>query len=324
MTTTLEHEPAALAPLREHARDVHSQNGEDGIIEEIFRRLGELDRSPDQPLWCVEFGAWDGVHLSNTRHLIEAHEAHAVLIEPGEERYRELVDNSAHHAGVTTINSTVESTGERTLDTLLARTDCPERFDLLSIDVDGNDYWVWHAVRAYTPTVVVIEYNPTIPYEDYYPTPRDPRARHGSSLRALRELGQKKGYTLAAVTETNAIFVRTDRFDELRIADTSTRALTEGLTDYRTFLFVTPEGRVRVSGNRVMMWHGLVFDEAAMQQLPAPLRRHHDSYNAITGAILRFLAKRSRRRYERMLAREQRDWEIAEERVRSQQRRGTP
>ena len=58
----------------EHATNVHSQNGEDGVIAEILDRLPELDR------WCVEFGAWDGVHLSNTRHLIESRDFGAVLI----------------------------------------------------------------------------------------------------------------------------------------------------------------------------------------------------------------------------------------------------
>jgi len=59
----------------EHATNVHSGTGEDGVIGEILDRLPETDR------WCVEFGAWDGLNLSNTRHLIESRGYAAVLIE---------------------------------------------------------------------------------------------------------------------------------------------------------------------------------------------------------------------------------------------------
>lgn len=320
MTATLERDTRALTPLREHARNIHSQNGEDGIIEEILRRLGALDRT----LWCVEFGAWDGIHLSNTRHLIESRGAHAILIEPGEERYRELVDNTAQFQGVTTINSTVESAGERRLDALLATTDCPRDFDVLSIDVDGHDYWIWHALSDYTPLVVVIEYNPTIPYEVPYRTPRDPQQRHASSLSAIAQLGVRKGYTLIGATETNAILVRTERVPELRLTDTSIRALTEGLTDYRTFLFATPDGEVKLSGNLVLMWHGVVFDEDAFQPLPRFLRRHHDAMGPLRRWLLVRLEKRSRRKFERRLARRQAKRRVDERRFTPPPPSGTP
>lgn len=303
--TTLPHTTTTretLPPLRDCARNVHSQNGEDGIIEEILRRLGILDRTQSDPLWCVEFGAWDGVHLSNTMHLIETHNAHAVLIEPDADRYLDLVDNTAQFAGVHTIKSVVGSSGDTRLDTLLATTDCPRSFDVLSIDVDGHDYWCWAALENYTPSVVVIEYNQTIPYGVPYRTPRDPSMRHGSSVSALEELGQSKGYALVAVTETNTVFVRRDRVDELRLTDTSIEHLTAGLTDYRTFLFATPDGQVKLAGNLVLMWHGVVYDAEAMQPLPRFMRTHHDAMGPIRKRVLAWMERRSRNRFERTLA----------------------
>ena len=299
-----------LTPLREHARDVHSQFGEDGIIEEIFRRLGELDRPEDRPIWCVEFGAWDGVHLSNTRRLIEAFGAHAVLLEPDPERFRELAGNCEPFARVHTIRSEVECFGAKRLDTLLAGTPCPKAFDLLSIDIDGDEYWVWQAVRQYNPTIVVVEYNPTIPYEDPYISPQDPGQRHGSSLSAIRDLGGRKGYTLVAVTETNLVFVQSDRAPELRLPDDTIDELTEKLTDFRTFLAATPDGRIVILGNRVMMWHGVVLDDRAMQPLPWWLRRHHDALGPIAKKILGWLERRSRRRFELAIQRRT-DLEVA-------------
>ncbi len=284
-----------LATLHEFARDAHSQNGEDGILHEILTRLGAFERPRNEPLWCVEFGAWDGIHLSNSRSLIETHNAHAVLIEPSDERYEELKRNCIGFPGITTIHSTVDTHGPARLDALLKDTDCPHSFDLLSIDIDGHDYWVWDAVRAYTPTVVIAEYNPTIPYEFIQFMPPDERCMNGSSLGEMRDLGRKKGYTLVAATETNCIFVRDDRFPELGLAEESltTRALTKGLTDYRTFLYATPQGELRLAGNRVLMWHGVVLDEEAMQPLPRFLRRHHDGLRGIRKWILDRIVCRS-------------------------------
>ena len=70
--------------LLEHSRNVHSQCGEDGVLQEILRLL------PDRDQWCVEFGAWDGKHLSNTCRLIEEEHYHAVLIEGNPVKFRSL------------------------------------------------------------------------------------------------------------------------------------------------------------------------------------------------------------------------------------------
>jgi hypothetical protein len=75
--------------LNDFKYDVYSQNGEDGIIEEIINRL------PNDKLdyWCVEFGAWDGVYLSNTCNLIRHSNYKAVLIEADKKRYTQLLGN---------------------------------------------------------------------------------------------------------------------------------------------------------------------------------------------------------------------------------------
>jgi hypothetical protein len=92
----------------------------------------------------------------------------------------------------------------------------PPEFDLLSIDVDGNDYWIWKAIDGYHPRVVVIEYNiffgptvrKTIPYNADFHWDKTPY--HGASLAALQKLGREKGYTLvhAESYAPNAFFLR--------------------------------------------------------------------------------------------------------------------
>jgi hypothetical protein len=75
--------------LSDFKYNVYSQNGEDGIIEEIFNWLpkDKLDH------WCVEFGAWDGIHLSNTCNLVRHSNYKAVLIEADKKRYKQLLSN---------------------------------------------------------------------------------------------------------------------------------------------------------------------------------------------------------------------------------------
>jgi len=93
--------------------------------------------------------------------------------------------------------------------------------DLLDIDIDGIDYWVWQAIESVTPRVVVVEYNADFGFERAVTVPYDPRfdrhktAEHryyGASLRAFERLGAQRGYRLVAIEPrgVNAFFVRHD------------------------------------------------------------------------------------------------------------------
>jgi hypothetical protein len=168
--------------LLEFKRDEHSQAGEDGIIEKILEVLPSNDK------WCVEFGAWDGVFLTNTRSLICSKGFSAVLIEADKNRFLELQRNYTQQKDrVITINRFVGFEDNDNLDRILSDTPIPQDFDLLSIDIDGNDYHVWKRVSQYKPKVVVIEFNPTIPTEVRFVQPADPALNHGSSLLSLIE-----------------------------------------------------------------------------------------------------------------------------------------
>jgi len=78
----------------------------------------------------------------------------------------------------------------------------PAAFDVLSIDIDGNDFWVWEAITAFRPRIVVIEYNANLALDSELVMPRDDRHQwdgtdyFGASLGAYRKLGQTKGYEL--------------------------------------------------------------------------------------------------------------------------------
>src|SRR5438132_14120482 len=85
--------------LQEYAKSVHSQYGEDGIIEKILETIGQQDR------WCVEFGAWDGKHLSNTFNLIEHHGYSAVLIEGCSRKFQNLAGTQTLFPKIIPVNA---------------------------------------------------------------------------------------------------------------------------------------------------------------------------------------------------------------------------
>jgi hypothetical protein len=270
--------PKSPTWLLEHRRDVHSQAGEDGVIEAILERLPVRDR------WCVEFGAWDGRHCSNTRNLIDAHGYSAVLIEGDPAKARALREALGGRTGIVTLERYVGFAGEDRLDALLAGTGTPRDFDLLSIDIDGNDHGVWEAVVDYQPKVVCIEFNPTIPLPVRYVQPADPKVSRGSSLAAIVELGSRKGYELVAVTMSNAFFVRAER---LPLFDLESNDPARLWTDQRfvTHLFSGYDGTLFIEGFGGLPWHGVDFHASRLQPLPRALRHPSAGYNAFRRAL---------------------------------------
>ena len=103
------------------------------------------------------------------------------------------------------------------IEELFGRGEVPKEFDLLSIDIDRNDYHVWEKISSYRPRVVAIEYNSLYPPTMSWVIPYDPKAYWDGTTRtgqaeALEELGTKKGYRLVGCTLSgmNAFFVRDD------------------------------------------------------------------------------------------------------------------
>ena len=271
--------PLAMAKpntwLLEHARDVNSQNGEDGILEKIL-----LEVLPETNRWAVEFGAWDGRHLSNTCHLIERHGYSAVLIEGDEERANELI---AHHASddhIHAIHRFVGFTASDGLDAILDGTPCPKDFDLLSVDIDGNDYHVWSAVTNYRPKVVCIEFNPTIPTHADFVQPADMNVSQGTGIGPMVELARRKGYELVAATLCNCIFVRAEDFHHFEIEDNRPEVLRQDLHAL-TYLYVGFDGEVFLEGHDKLSWHNLKIRPKSLQQLPRWLRGHRHAYGPL-------------------------------------------
>jgi hypothetical protein len=269
--------------LLDFVHDVYSQTGEDGVIGKI------LDILPENDGWCVEFGAWDGRHLSNTRNLIESRGYSAVLIEGSEAKYEELRRNYAGQEKVFPVNQFVGFEGGNSLDRILAKTPIPKDFDFLSIDIDGNDYHVWKALTEYRPKVVCVEFNPTIPTEVNFVQEPDPAINQGCSATALYELGKSKGYELVSLLGFNTVFVRSEYFPLFEIEDNSPQALRTS-NEAVTYIFSGYDGTLFLRGHRRLPWHNVELDEAKIQHLPKYLRTYPSNFSKLQSALLRLIA----------------------------------
>ena len=186
---------------------VFSQNGEDGVLAEIIRRSGAPGR------YFVEFGAADGVQ-NNCAFLADVLRWNGLFMDGGDQEYEGLAHRYAGRSEVATAQAMVTP---ENIERLLAEHGVPPEPDVLSIDVDGSDYWIWEAITGYRPRIVVIEYNGSLEPGRRLVQPRDTGAWLltdfiGASIEALVALGERKGYRLVhcEMTGNNAFFVRED------------------------------------------------------------------------------------------------------------------
>ncbi len=192
----------------------YSEGDQDGIIQEIFRRIGVTNK------FFVEFGCGDGLQ-NNTLYLLLGGWKGVWM--DGNPRNIEAVCQ-IHAPSITQKLLTVEHKmlDVENINNVISKLCSQKEVDLLSIDIDGNDYWVWQALDAISPRVVVIEYNATFRppaklVQKYVPNAQWNRTNFfGASLKALECLGNKKGYELVGCSLANgdAFFVRRDCINE--------------------------------------------------------------------------------------------------------------
>lgn len=209
--------------LDAHAANVTSQNGEDGIIRLVLQML------PERDAWCVDCASGDGWTHSNVAQLVMPPSRYRCLMIEANGDKLALADDRWRESGrVTCVNRIVSPYGDDGLAAVIAGSGCevPDRFDFLSIDIDGCDLHVWRSIHGrYRPKVVCIEHNPTIATGILFEQPADLSVRQGASLQSIYAYARSIGYRMLAVTRTNAIFVDERYFGRYGIEDDSPRAL---------------------------------------------------------------------------------------------------
>jgi ABC-type polysaccharide/polyol phosphate transport system ATPase subunit len=194
--------------LRGFEWQVYSQNAEDGILHEIFRRIGVGPRHFAE-LTCAAGYGYNCVRLAVEEGW------RGLFVEPDPNHLQRLLGWCGETPGVRCIQVEVTSAN---VEALLAEHGVPREIDLLSINIAGNDYWVWAAVKHWSPRVVAIEYNGMHPPPRRWVMKENPfykwngTSYFGASLASLAALGTKKGYTLVGTNSTgvHAFFVRDD------------------------------------------------------------------------------------------------------------------
>jgi hypothetical protein len=191
------------APLAEYERKVRSQNAEDGVIEAIFSAIPPASR------YFVEFGVgpnWQDPDY--TRGL----EGNCVFLR--ENGWRGLFMDGADHPLEYGVRR--EYVTPTNINSLLRKHGTPPDVDIISIDVDGQDLWIWMACD-YRPALYILEYNPNfLTLNETCTVVFDPNFRwdgtkyYGASLGALVKVGRDKGYKLVHANGVNAFFVRED------------------------------------------------------------------------------------------------------------------
>jgi len=220
--------PARDLTLFEFERSVFSQFGEDGVIERIFQIIEPTHR------FAVEFGAGDGVRLSNTRNLFLNHGWGGLLIEGDEALAKRMAEEYESNPRVATEHAWVYPGN---VELLFQAQNVPKDLDLLSIDIDSNDYYVWNVIHEYRPKVVLIEFNAEFPPPQravikFHPMNYwDGSTYFGASIQSLYELGKKKGYELVHCEShgANLFFVDSKYYSLFGMRDNTPERLYRGV-----------------------------------------------------------------------------------------------
>jgi hypothetical protein len=204
---TLRGTEKAAAPWRQ---GLHSQNDEDGIIAEIFRRIGAKSKT------FIEIGVGSGLENNTLALLVQGWRG--LWIDANEVEIGQARSNLHPYIASGQLRVEQALITRDNVDSLVQTMGPAAEPDLLSIDIDGNDYYIWQVVQSITPRVVIVEYNATwfppmslsIAYQEQFQWRQN--NYYGASLKALELLARRKRYRLVGCcfAGVNAFFVRAD------------------------------------------------------------------------------------------------------------------
>ena len=223
--------------LAHYGKTVFSQNGEDGIINEIFNRIGTTNK-----FFC-EFGLEDGLESNTALLLLQNWKG--LWIEADKKGYNKILKNFEEPIKNGQLMVKQSFVTPENIEGIFDEFKIPKDLDLLSIDIDSTDYWVRKAITNYKPRVLVMEYNaayfpPIVCIKKKNETYWEGDINMGASLQALHDLNKLKGYKLVGCdfNGVNAFFVRNDCYDEsLFESDTSAEYHYEEFKEIRNYFF---------------------------------------------------------------------------------------
>jgi len=201
--------------LVQYGYKTYSQTDEDGIIAEIFNRIGTTNQR------FIEFGVETGIECNTMNLLIQGWSG--LWLDGSAQNIQRISETLGAYQAAGQLTAVQAFIMAENINDLFTQNGFTGEIDLLCVDIDGNDYWVWQAINVVNPRVVIVEFNgtwrpPTAvvqPYRaDYMWNGQD--NYFGASLKAYEKLGAQKGYSLVGVNYGggNAFFVRNDLVSE--------------------------------------------------------------------------------------------------------------
>jgi len=259
--------------LEKYKKNIFSQNGEDGIIEEILNRLGEKSDKNS-----CEFGAWDGIHLSNCYNLILSKSFKGLFIEGDKKKFIDLKKN-LETKNTILVNKYVTFEGQNSLDRILEANNFNIDFDLLSIDIDGNDYHIFESLKKFKPKIIVIEFNPTIPNDVEFIQEKNDKINQGSSALSILKLAKKKNYSLICATHCNLFFVE-ETFKKIIIGD-NFFSINDFVDDakHKNYIFYGFDGTIFTSKKIALPKHNNLSPK--INQIPKIFRVYPDNFGIL-------------------------------------------
>ncbi|MDP8244107.1 MAG: hypothetical protein P9L94_08515 [Candidatus Hinthialibacter antarcticus] len=210
-----------LSDIEKSEFKVFSQFGEDGIIQYLIR----ITKITNAESIFIEFGV-QNYEESNTRFLLMNNNWKGLIIDGDENNIQHVKKSELYwRQDLTAVTAFIDLDN---INMLISKAGLSGEIGLLSIDIDGNDYWVWEKIDVVNPVIVIVEYNSvfgkshgiTIPYDSIFERNKAHFSNlyWGCSLKALQHLAKRKGYELVGCNQAgnNAFFVRHDRLNGLQ------------------------------------------------------------------------------------------------------------
>ena len=203
--------------LNDYEFKVFSQWGEDGIIDYLISNLEIKNKT------FIEFGV-ENYSEANTKFLLLNKNWSGFILDSSNENVKNIQENEVYWKY--SLHVKCEFITKENVNSVLRLSNFDKNLGLLSIDIDGNDYWIWEEIKDFDPSIVVIEYNSRFGKEKSYVVPYEKNFQrlkkhysgiyYGSSLKALIKLANKKGYSFVCCNSAgnNAFFVKRDLLND--------------------------------------------------------------------------------------------------------------
>jgi hypothetical protein len=199
--------------IQDYEFQIFSQFGDDGIIRYLINNIKNIENK------FIEFGV-ENYEEANTKFLLESFNWEGLIIDSNNNYVSDIKKKNYYWRY--NLNVANEFISKENINSIIIDNNFSGEIGILSIDIDGNDYWIWEEINAVNPSIVVIEYNAlfgdelsvTIPYNKNFSRNNNQKDNiyYGASLNALFKLGNKKNYSLICTNSNgnNAYFLRND------------------------------------------------------------------------------------------------------------------